>query len=195
MNDARDKLTAYFGEVDKSNITRLNETATAAQAALLANDCELLKKQVAANEAQIAGYQAQIKKLGAPDTASNLQDVFAITADIPPAAPDFTPSPDPRTPNEADYWTSITVEVASSYSAEQSSSSSNSFSVGGGASWRLWSVEGSASHSDATADAAKQMANSSIKASFDCMRVDITRIWLRGELFCDDDLRAASGNL
>jgi len=195
MNDARDKLTAYFGEVDKSNIVKLNETATAAQAALFANDCELLKKQVATNEAQIADYEAKIKKLDVPDTASNLQDVFAITAGIPPAAPDVTPSPDPKAPNEADYWTSIAVEVSSSYSAEQSSSSSNSFSVGGGASWGLWSVGGSASHSDATADAAKQMANSSIKASFDCMRVDITRSWLRGELFYDDDLRAASGNL
>ena len=51
------------------------------------------------------------------------------------------------------------------------------------------------SHSDATADAAKQMANSSIKAAFDCMRVDITRSWLRGELFYDDDLRVAAGNL
>jgi len=63
MDDARDKLTAYFGEVYKSNIARLNETATAARAALFANDCELLKKQVAANEAQIACDQAQIKKL------------------------------------------------------------------------------------------------------------------------------------
>jgi len=50
------------------------------------------------------------------------------------------------------------------------------------------------SHSDATVDAAKQMADSSIKVSFDCMRVDITRSWLRGELFYDDDLRVAAGN-
>lgn len=195
MNEARDKLTAYFGEVDKSNITKLNETAVAAQAALFANNCELLKKQIAANETQIAAYQEQIKKLDTPDSATNLQDVFAISAGIPPAAPDVTPAADPKAPNEADYWASISVEVSSSYSAEQSSSSSNSFSVGGGASWGLWSVGGSASHSDATADAAKQMANSSIKASFDCMRVDITRSWLRGELFYDDDLRVASGNL
>jgi len=50
------------------------------------------------------------------------------------------------------------------------------------------------SHSDATSDVAKQMANSTIKASFECMRVDITRSWLRGELFYDDDLRVAAGN-
>lgn len=156
MNDACGKLTAYFGEVDKSNIDKLNESATVAQAALFANDCALLKKQVEADEAQITAYQ--LKNL-----------------DTPPSATDVTPSTDPKAPNEADYWTSIIVEVSSSYSAEQTSSSSNSFLVGGGASWRLWSVGGNASHLDATADAAKQVGNSSIKASFDCMRVDITR--------------------
>ena len=195
MNDARDRLTVYFGDVDKGNISRLNETATAAQAALFANECALLRKQVEANEAQIAAYSDQLKKIETPESAGVLQDVFAISAGIQPAAPDLTPPTDPKAPTQADYWTSITVEVSSSYSAEQTSSSSNSFSVGGGASWGLWSAGGSVSHSDATADAAKQMANSSIKATFDCMRVDITRSWLRGELFYDDDLRIAAGNL
>ena len=194
LNDCRDKLTAYFDEVDKSNINKLNETATAAQAALFANDCTSLKKQVEANEAKIISYQSQLMTLGAPPSATDIQDVFAIAAGIPPAGPDVTSSTDPNTSNEADYWTSITVEVSSSYSAEQSSSSSNYFSVGGGASWGLWSVGGGASHSDYTADAASQMANSDIKASFDCMRVDISRSWLRGELFYDDDLRVAAGN-
>ena len=194
MNDARNKLSAFFGELDKSNISKLNESATAAQAALFANGCAMLKKQVEANEARIAAYQDQLKTLGAPNSATDLQDAFAITAGIPPVGPDVSPSTDPKAPNQADYWTSISVEVSSSYSAEQTSSSSNSYSVGGGASWGLWSAGGSVSHSDATMDAAKQMANSSIKASFDCMRVDITRSWLRGELFYDDDLRVAAGN-
>jgi len=144
---------------------------------------------------QIAAYSDQLKKLESPELAGDLQDVFAKTAGISPAPPDLAPSTDPKAPSQPDYWTSITVEVSSSYSAEQSSSSSNSYSVGGGGSWGLWSAGGSVSHSDATADAAKQMANSSIKATFDCMRVDITRSWLRGELFCDDDLRVAAGNL
>jgi len=39
------------------------------------------------------------------------------------------------------------------------------------------------SHLDATADAAKQIDNSSIKATFDCMGVDITRSWLRVSCF------------
>ena len=194
MNEARENLTKYFGDLDKSNINKLNETATAAQAALFANNCTLLKKQVADNNTQIAAYQAQLQKLETPESAGDLQNTFAITAGIPPAPAD-APAPDPKAPKETDYWTSISVEVSSSYSAEQSDSSSNSFSVGGGASWGLWSAGGSVSHSDATANAAKQMANLSIKASFDCMRVDITRSWLRGELFYDDDLRVATGNL
>jgi len=180
--------------MDKSNINKLNEAAIVAQAALFEHEGALLKKQVEANEAQIAAYSDQLKKLQNPESAGDLQGVFAVNAGISPAGPDPAPSTDPKAPSQADYWTSITVEVASSYSAAQSSSSSNSYSVGGGGGWGLWSAGGSVSHSDSTADAAKQMANSSIKATFDCMRVDITRSWLRGELFYDDDLRVASGN-
>ena len=191
MNEARDALTAFFATLDSANITQLNNSAITAQAALFANNCELLQKQLTANITQIGVYQAQLKTLNPTDTAAAIQDTFAISAGIPPAPPDITPT----SSTDADYWTSISLEVSSSYAAEQSSSSSNSFSVGGSASWGLWSVGGSAAHSDATSDAAKQMANSSIKVSFDCMRVDISRSWLRGELFYDDDLRVAAGNL
>ncbi|KAF9646093.1 hypothetical protein BDM02DRAFT_317940 [Thelephora ganbajun] len=38
------------------------------------------------------------------------------------------------------------------------------------------------------------MANSSVKVSFECMRVDITRGWLRGELFYDDGLKVLKDN-
>lgn len=190
MNNARDKLSAFLANVDQSNIDKLNNAAVAAQAALFANSCALLKKQVEANKTQIRGYEGQLSSLQPKDSAPDLQGSFATSVGIPPAPPDIIPS----TQSEADYWTSIAVEVSSSYAAEQSSSSSNSFSVGASLSWGLWSVGGSAAHSDATSDAAKQMANSSIKASFDCMRVDITRSWLRGELFYDDDLRVAAGN-
>jgi len=190
VNLARDKLTDFFAGVDKENIEKLNNVALTAQSDLFAHDSDLLRKQVAANEKQILAYQDQLKALKPTAGALSLQDTFAIAAGIPPAAPDISSS----TPLEADYWTSISVEVSSSYTAEQTSSSSNSFSVGGSASWGLWSVGGSAAHSDATSDAAKQMAKSKTKASFDCMRVDITRSWLRAELFFDDDLRVAAGN-
>ena len=64
-----DKSTTYFSQVDKNSIARLNETATAAPAALFANDYELFRKPIIANEAQIAAYPDQVKKLAAPDTA------------------------------------------------------------------------------------------------------------------------------
>jgi hypothetical protein len=189
--DARKALTTQFNDMDKSGISGLNDSAVRAQAALFANDCDSLKKQVIANQAQILNYQKQLDNLQAPETASNIQDTFAILAGIPPAPPDITPS----TATQADYWTSISIAVSSSYVADQSSSSSNSYSVGGSANWGLWSVGGGVSHSDSTSDAARQMANSSIKATFECMRVDITRGWMRPELFYDDDLTVASGNL
>ena len=88
-------VISYFCEVDKSNIDKLNESAMIAQATLFASDCALLKKQVEANKAQITVYQ--LKNL-----------------DTPPSATDVTPSTNPKAPNEADYWTSITVEVSSS---------------------------------------------------------------------------------
>lgn len=190
MNDARTALTTSFATVDQISIDNLNGMATAATAKLFENECALLKQKLDANTKQIGIYNQQLQGLQPTGSPSDLQDTFAIAAGIPPAPPDITPT----TSTEADYWTSISLEVSSSYSAEQSSSSSNTFSVGGSASWGLWSVGGSAAHSDATADLAKQMANSSIKASFECMRVDITRSWLRAELFYDDDLSIAKNN-
>jgi len=195
MKKALVGLKGYFSEIDQLHATNLNKSALSAQAALFANGSDLLKDRVKANLTQIDGYQKQLDKLvGTLGSAGNLQDTFAISAGILPAAPDVPSNTDPKTPIEADYWTSITVDASSNYSAEQSSSSSNSYSVGGGASWGLFSIGGSVSHSDATADAAKQMANLRVKASFDCMRVDITRSWLRSELFYDGDLRVAAGN-
>jgi hypothetical protein len=85
MNEARENLTKYFGDLDKSNISKLNESATAAQAALFANNCALLKKQVADNTTQITAYKAQLQKLETPESAGDLQNTFAITAGIPPA--------------------------------------------------------------------------------------------------------------
>ena len=70
-----------------------------------------------------------------------------------------------------------------------------STSVGVSGSYCGITVGASGGHSKSSADAQSQMANCSCKISFDCMRVDIGRSWLRSELFFDDDLQVAPGQL
>ena len=60
-------------------------------------------------------------------------------------------------------------------------------------SWGTWSAAASAFHSEAQSNVSRQMSDASVKVSFECMRVDISRPWLRGELFYDHDLRVAAG--
>ena len=183
--------------MDKENVGHLAEAAQNAQADLFKNECALLKRQIQVNEDQIKEYQTRLEGLqrgsgSQPLTvAVNLQDTFADKAGIP------RPPPIPVTDgkDDSDFWTSISLEVSSSYSHEATETQSTSWSAGGSASWGLLSVGASASHSDSHSDASKQMANSSVKISFECMRVDIGRSWLRGELFYDHDLRVTAGEL
>ena len=107
-----------------------------------------------------------------------------------PTTPDGRPVIDAN-----DYWTSIAIEVAESYDAAQSSSSEQSYSTGGRSLWGLFSLGGSVNHSESSSNMAKQMAHSSVSVKFDCMRVDITRPWLRSELFFDSDLGVTPGSL
>ena len=116
--------------------------------------------------------------------------MLAQSAGIPPALIDS-----PSVPSDVpDFWTKICVEVSSSYTAEQTNTKSRSYSVGGSVGWGLLSIGGSFSHSSSSTDAARQMVNSSVKVSFECMRVDIHRPWLRGELFYDDGLKVMKDN-
>jgi len=135
LNEARKKLTSYFGEIDKRNIANLKQNAISAQAALFENNGELLKKQVAANRSQISEYKDRRQRLRTRDLATSLQDGFAISAGIAPAIPDIASNKDLKDQIEADCWTSVCLEVSSSYTTDQCSFSSNSFSIGSGASW------------------------------------------------------------
>ena len=51
------------------------------------------------------------------------------------------------------------------------------------------------SYSDIAADALKQMADSSIKVSFDRTRDDVSHPWFNAELFTNFQLKAAAGSL
>jgi len=135
---------------------------------------------------QIAEYDRKLQALAPSDTGSSFQDTLARSAGIHPPLPEppvvVNDTPDP--------WTKISLAVSSSFTADAEQDKGTSYSVGGSVYWGLNSVGGSFSNSSQSTDAARQMATSSIKVSFECMRVDINRGWLRGELFYDDGLKA-----
>ena len=190
LNEARAALSRGFAEIQRSGISILNKKAAKSQDDLFQNQAAAIQQQIDVNNDKIAAYEEQLKAISPSDNASSFQDVLAQSAGIPPALidPPVIPSDTP------DFWTKISIEVSSGYVAEQSKTKSSSYSVGGSASWGLLSIGGSYSHSDQSTDAAKQMANSSVKVSFECMRVDIHRAWLRGELFYDDGLKVMKDN-
>ena len=192
---SRTALAGQFEIVDKDNVDKLSDAARDTQIQVFASKCKLLTDQQKANEAKITEYEAQRKKLqdgSGPGTsvAADFQDKYADKAGIPRDVP--RPPTATGEKNEADYWTSISTKVSSSFSHEETEVQSTSWSTGGSVGWGWFSAGASASHSDSHSNVSKQMANSSVKISFDCMRVDITRPWLRGELFYDHDLSVAA---
>jgi len=175
--------------MEKGGIAQLNAKAMKDQQSILDNADKVVGDQITTNERKIEEYQAKLASISGKETSITFQDVLAASAGIPPAPSDIGVNP-----GQADYWTHISLSVSSSYTHDEESSSSTSWSAGGSFGWGLWSVGGAASHTSETADISKQMANSSIKLSFECMRVDMERSWLRGELFYDDELKPAPGN-
>jgi hypothetical protein len=208
LKEAFDKLTVAqkalnedFKKYDQDVIASLTKHIDDAQDTSFADLAKTADTQITANTATIKEYiDSRQKLLGA--RAGDPANTVATEIGIPQPLPDpaiggvsrTTPNGRPLI-NPDDFWTSITVSVAESYDAEQSSSSANSYSVGGGASWGLWSVGGSVNHSDSTSQVAKQMAHSSITVTFDCLRVDIGRSWLRSELFYDSDISVTNNSL
>jgi len=197
LSDSRIALAKYFEGLDKENIDRLSEVAQNAQAELFKDDCRLLCQQIKANAAQIREYEAQREQLQKGSgseplaIAAALQNVYADKAGIPHVAPVPLPGAETGGKDDSDFWTSVSLEVSSS-SREESETQSTSWSLGGSPSWGHCQGPGAIPFRlDSQSNASKQMANSSVKISFECMRVDITRPWLRGELFYDHDLRVA----
>lgn len=103
------------------------------------------------------------------------------------------PIREPAQTAQPDFFTPITVEVSSSSDTKRSETTATSFSAGGSASWGLASVSASVSHSEAHSKAMSELTSSDVKISFECMRVDIYRPWLRPELFYDEELKPGPG--
>jgi hypothetical protein len=191
-------LDGSFQSYNQVVIASLTKDLDDVQDASFAN---VAKTKIMAIETTIKDYtEARQKLLG--DRVGDPACTVASEPGIPPQLPHPASTGAARTTpdgkpviNPDDYWTSISVSVAESYDAAQSSSSANSFSLGASASWGLWTIGGSVSHSDSTSKVAKQMAHSSVSVTFDCLRVDIRRSWLRSELFYDSDIAVTHDTL
>lgn len=150
-----------------------------------------LRDTLKSTEQQIAALEEERTQL----LQQSIGDA-AINEVLPPGAAD---APNAPASAEEDYFTQITVEISSSSASSSTSehsrrTASQSMSSHGWWFWRRTSKEESKSESSSS-DAMSKMANSDVKISFECMRVDIERPWMRPELFYDDDLRAAPGAL
>jgi hypothetical protein len=164
---------------------------------------EELKKLIANSDALVEENNTQIKTLE-EEQRSLIAQSFAsvnisIAADCCIPAPCPPPKPDPVNPDEgediSDYWTTISVEVDGSYDHVEEHESQTAVSGGAAASWGCLSGAASASaYTESAARCLAQLSKASIKVKFECMRVDIHRSWLRGELFYDDDLTVTPGN-
>ncbi|KAJ7869729.1 hypothetical protein B0H14DRAFT_3083930 [Mycena olivaceomarginata] len=139
--------------------------------------------------------KADLLKQGGTGTgASVVVQELSDNMGIPHALPDPTAS---QEQTDEDYFTPITVEISSSSDTKSSKQEASSLSFGASASYGAgpWSVNASVNHSqsEAQAEAMSELASASVKISFECMRVDITRPWLRPELFYDEDLVLGPG--
>ncbi|KAJ7912202.1 hypothetical protein B0H13DRAFT_2232562 [Mycena leptocephala] len=156
-------------------------------------DGGFVKTQIDGNDKLIKEYTAAkadlLKQSGISTGASVVIQELSDNMGIPHALPDPTASQEKT--NE-DYFTPITVEISSTSDTQSSKQEASSLSFGASASYGAgpWSVNASVNHSqsEAHAEAMSELANAAVKISFECMRVDIGRAWLRPELFYDEDL-------
>lgn len=190
LSGIRKSLNEELDKVDRKNVRMQSNKDRKIQREFLDKAEDNISAQIVHNEAEIkrltdernAKEQSKGKKLA----GVIVQDELAAKAGIPPEAP-----PPSTNASEEGSWTSISVVVTSTYSTESNESSGKSIQ-GKVSYWDLFtgaSVGGS--YQDSHFEAAREMANASMRISFECMRVDINRPWLRPELFSDPDLRVA----
>ncbi|KAG9094467.1 hypothetical protein FRC06_010779 [Ceratobasidium sp. 370] len=189
-NGAQGKVHSLQEEYDKIKLSQLSLANKKAQNELLGDISKnFAQEQINTNNGLIKTYKAKIEEL-AKNTVSKNDAVDAVAGEM--GVPKSAPHPAEASP-QADFFTPITVEVSASSQTKKSQSSATAFSAGGSATWGLGSVSASVSHSDAHSQASSEMANSEIKVSFECMRVEIKRSWLNSELFYDPDLMPGPG--
>ncbi|KAG6827938.1 hypothetical protein H0H92_009872 [Tricholoma furcatifolium] len=186
--DVQDKEAA----LGKANVRTIGASSVLAQDQLynsLQGDSGLAATEIKQNELLISQYEEQrailLKKEGGGGGGS-LVDELGEEAGIPRAQPDPAVQ---QVNDDEDYFTAITVEISSSSSTDKSTSHASTSSFGASVGWGFWwNASASGSTSNASSDTESHMAKNSCKITFECMRVDIQRNWLRAELFYDADL-------
>lgn len=150
-------------------------------------------KQIAANKALIERYLAARDTLmGGSGSEDLVVEEFSEDTGLAKTSSDSddTVEGGGTNPSKAldDYFTAITVEVSATSDKQSTHSTQSSYSTGVSAGWGFFRASASASYSQSHSESMSELANSEVKISFECMRVDISRPWLRAELFYDDEL-------
>lgn len=195
LTGSRKLLNQSFEQLDRKNVRQLSMKNREVQKGLINRATDGLQAQINRNKEEIERLQALIVPEGSEKDAAAVQNNVAGKAGLQPDLPSL-PSPSPTTAGAGDEgpWTSISFLLSSSYS--HTTDESSAWSLKAEATYRSWfnSVNMGLSHEQSHAAALREMANATIRVSFECMRVDITRPWLRPELFLDHDLRVADGD-
>ncbi|KIJ24132.1 hypothetical protein M422DRAFT_275151 [Sphaerobolus stellatus SS14] len=183
---------------DKFNLARLTSENKNAENKLfseIVKDNGIIGREITNNEALIKQYEKERDALlnGGQKPQDQALEGLAESMGIPKALPDPTLAPPPAQKPLEDFFTPITVELSSSSETTATQTSASTFSAGATASWGITSVSASVDHSEAHTSAMKELVSSNVKVSFECIRVDITRPWLRPELFYDEDLVPGPG--
>jgi hypothetical protein len=199
MEAEKKELLRVEQEYHKFKMLRLTAESKAAQNTLIDDltkkDGGSIQASIDSNLLTIAnlkkGMQAEMAKSGS-GAGGGVIDQISADAGIPKALPDPQLA-DPQAGKLMDPFTPISVEISASSDSKTTSTTANSFSFGVSASYGLFSIDASGEHSEAHSKATADLANSSVKVSFEVMRVDIHRNWLRPELFYDEDLVPGPG--
>jgi hypothetical protein len=191
LDEARNKLKEAMTAKDKSDIGRAISMSKAAQGKNFDALRNRVDGEIKQNDETIKNYRANMDNL-IGTRGSDVKESISQEMYVPTAMPD--PEAVKSTDNEGnDEWTSIFVEVSSksekTHADQEASKTTAEVSVaykpllGANASFNA-----SYSKTETSANASAEMASCDIKISFDALRVDIQRNWLRNELFYDSDL-------
>ncbi|KAB5588665.1 hypothetical protein CTheo_7892 [Ceratobasidium theobromae] len=195
LQDAEKAMNEKNAAVDKLCLESHSNALKNQTNDLFGESSTFINKEIEKYRAQIEKYETERKNCIEPGSTDSAVDGIGTNFGIGKArqdTPEVTYDPSKSAP-PADPFTAITVKVSSSSDTKRSESSALGISAGLSASYGLGRVSASVSHSEAHSKASNELASSEVSVSFECMRVDINRPWLRPELFYDQELIPAFG--